>query len=117
MIYTAGSISLAILEMLVHIQSTDVLSHYVTFELSLDGALVDRPAAGDLPSNWFRSPAPAATRNLGDAWIRRGQSPVLEVPSAIVRTEWNYLINPDHPDFARIAVAPPRPITLDRRLG
>lgn len=115
-IYTAGSISLGILEMLVHLGSKDVLRHYVTFELSFDESLVRRIAAGELPRQWWNPRAPAACQSVGDQWVVGLESPVLALPSAIVRTEWNYLLNPAHPDFPKIRIAPAQPVRLDRRL-
>jgi RES domain-containing protein len=115
-IYTAGSISLGILEMLVHLWSKDVLRHYVTFELSFDEAMLRRIPVGDLPRSWWNPRAPAACQSVGDEWARGLESPALALPSAIVRTEWNYLLNPAHPDFPKIKIASPQPVRLDKRL-
>jgi RES domain-containing protein len=41
---------------------------------------------------------------------------VLAVPSAIIPREWNYLINPEHPDMKRIVVGKPEPFAFDPRL-
>ena len=115
-IYTAGSISLGSLEMLVHLGSKDVLRHYVTFELSFEEALVRRIPAAELPRSWWNPRAPAVCQSVGDEWVRSSDSPVLALPSAIVRTEWNYLLNPAHPDFPEIEIAPAQPVRLDKRL-
>jgi len=56
------------------------------------------------------------TRLLGDAWYARGRTAVLLVPSAVTRVERNALINPAHPDFARIRASAPKPVVWDRRL-
>ena len=50
---------------------------------------------------------PVTTQMLGDFWIDNGETAVLEVASAVVKGEHNYLLNPAHPDFPRIAVDPP----------
>ena len=50
---------------------------------------------------------PVTTQMLGDFWIDNGETAVLEVASAVVKGEHNYLLNPTHPDFPRIAVDPP----------
>jgi RES domain-containing protein len=72
--------------------------------------------AAVLPAGWNGYPAPPRLRELGDAWIADRKSAVLEVPSAVVPTEKNYLLNPGHPDFAVIALGPPTRFAFDRRL-
>jgi len=70
----------------------------------------------DLSPNWS-SPMPSRkTHDLGTDWVKSGATAVLSVPSVIVPSERNYLLNPAHPDFARIRFFPPRPFTFDRRL-
>ena len=45
------------------------------------------------------------------------ETPVLQVPSAIVPTEWNFLLNPNHPDFRRITIGLKQAVRFDPRLG
>lgn len=115
-VYTAGSASLAILEMLVHLQAHDLMRRYVIFELSFDRKLVKTVAAAALPKAWRRSPPPPTVQQVGDDWAAAASSAVLRLPSVIVPTEWNYLLNPAHPDFAKIAIGPKQPIKFDPRL-
>lgn len=115
-VYTAGSTSLAILEMLVHLQAQELMQSYVSVEVSFDESLVKRIDATALPKTWRRSPAPAAVRQVGDEWVAEGSSAVLQLPSAIVPTEWIYLLNPSHSDFAKITIGPKQKITFDPRL-
>jgi RES domain-containing protein len=114
MVYTAGSIALAALEMLVHLERSELLAAYVIFTCTFDPALVSEPDA--LPSDWRSSPAPAASRRVGDAWVLEGRSAVLLVPSAVVEEEHNYVLNPRHRDFEKIQVSQPRPFRFDPRL-
>ncbi|MCX5662807.1 MAG: RES family NAD+ phosphorylase [Planctomycetota bacterium] len=116
MVYASGSAALAMLEMLVHLQSEELLNRYVTFEISFGEALVRTLAPADLPRNWRSSPAPSSLQRIGDAWIASSASAVLRVPSAVVPAEPNYLLNPAHPDFSRIALGPKRPARFDPRL-
>jgi RES domain-containing protein len=53
---------------------------------------------------------------IGDQWVKRGDSAVLEVPSAVIATDSNYLLNPHHSGFKAIRVMPPRPFDFDFRL-
>jgi RES domain-containing protein len=70
----------------------------------------------DLPPNWSSPRASKKTQDLGTEWIKSGTTAVLSVPSVIFPSERNFLLNPAHPDFARIRFFPPRPFTFDRRL-
>ncbi len=115
-IYTAGSQSLAILEILVHLQQSEFLSNYVVFELEFPEKLVEVVDPAALPKNWRASPAPQAAMAIGDQWIRNGSSAVLRVPSVIVPSEYNHLINPAHKDFARIIIGRPKALDVDARL-
>ena len=69
-----------------------------------------------LPANWRESPCPPELLSSGDAWAVSSASVVLEVPSAVVVNESNYLITPDHPDFTSLVIDPPQPFAFDSRL-
>jgi RES domain-containing protein len=115
-IYVAGSAALAMLEMLVHLQSHDLLKRYVLFEVTFDLSLVTSVRPTTLPRTWKRSPPPPAVQLVGDSWIADARSAVLRVPSVIVPNEWNYLLNPAHADFRKITIGPKQPARFDPRL-
>lgn len=115
-VYTAESTSLAMLEILVHVQSNDALKNYVVFPLSFDDALVVSIDQSKLPRNWRASPADDSLRQFGDQWATHADSAVLRVPSAVAPEESNYVLNPAHPDFAKIDVGEAVPIDFDPRL-
>ncbi|MDR5728854.1 MAG: RES family NAD+ phosphorylase [Terriglobia bacterium] len=114
MVYTAGSRSLAILEVLAHLTKSALLNHYVLYRLGCDDSLVQ--ILSDLPAGWNLEPPTQASQSVGDAWIESGTHPVLSVPSAIVPEERNYLLNPAHPEFSRIVIARPATYRIDPRL-
>ncbi len=116
MVYTASSISLAILEILMHLQAPELMSRFVSFEVTFDESLMTAIDPAALPEAWRKSPVPEAAQRIGDAWAATGTSAVLRLPSVIVRSEWNYLLNPAHRDFAKISVGPKQPIKFDPRL-
>src|SRR5207302_7463078 len=92
MVYTAQSQALAALEMLVHLDSADLLQKYVVFEIGIDEALITRADRALLPKNWRADPPPAKVRAIGDAWVSAGSSVALQVPSTLVPSEFNYLL-------------------------
>jgi len=114
-VYTAGSQSLAVLEMLVHLDNSDLLEKYVFFEVTLDEAMVTAIAAADLQGNWRADPAPLKLRAIGDDWVASGASAVLRVPSSVIPAEHNYLLNPKHADFAKVKVGKGVPFRYDVR--
>jgi RES domain-containing protein len=116
-VYAAGSVSLAMLEMLVHLQRDELLRSYALFEITFDTALVRSVDTKTLPTNWRRYPPIAAIKSIGDAWLAEARSPILRVPSALVPTESNYLINPAHPDVRRITIGPKQAVRFDPRLA
>ncbi len=69
-----------------------------------------------LPKDWSSSPAPTTTQSIGDEWARALVSAVLEVPSAIVPFEKNYLLNPAHADYSKITLSKPSKFAFDERL-
>jgi RES domain-containing protein len=116
MVYTAQSAALAALELLVHLGRSSILAAYALIPCAFDDGLVSRLDRKRLPKNWRSFPARPELQRLGNQWIKAGTSPVLEVPSAVIDTDSNYLLNPKHPDFGKIRVLTARPFELDLRL-
>lgn len=116
MIYTSSSTALAALEVLVHLNQASLLSSYSLCAAHFGDNLVERLDRSKLPDGWRAYPAPPELQEMGDAWVRGGASAVLEVPSAVVEHESNYLINPAHPDFATINIGAPESFGFDTRL-
>lgn len=115
-VYLSESKALAALEMLVHLEAADALKHYQVCRVTFDDSLVERVDPATLPKAWRKDPPPRAVQRLGDEWVAAACSAVLQVPSAIVPTERNYLLNPAHPDMRRITIGPPESFRFDRRL-
>jgi RES domain-containing protein len=115
MIYTSGSLSLAILENLVHL-NPPVTFAYVAFRIDFADSILTTLKPTDLPPHWNAEPTTPATQHLGDQWIQQANTAILAVPSAIVPTETNYLLNPTHPAFKKIKIHKPMPYSWDQRL-
>lgn len=115
-VYTAGSLSLAVLEMLVHLDDAALLEQYIAIPVEFGENLCSRLPRASLPVEWRACPPGAATRHLGADWIRGRHSAVLDVPSVVIPHERNFLLNPNHPDFGKIKRGTPAPLPFDRRL-
>lgn len=116
-VYVAGSISSAMLEILVHVQSPKLLNRYVRFEVQFDESLVTALDPKVLSHKWRKSPSPKELQQMGDDWFTAAVSAVLCVPSAIVPDELNYLLNPKHRDFPKIVIGSEQPMAFDSRLA
>lgn len=103
--------------MLVHTEDTQVLAgiKWATIPVRIDESLIQ--IADPLPDDWRLLPAPRSTRQLGSRWVAESRSAVLRVPSIVVDGEFNYLLNPRHPDFPRLEIGEPRPFSFDQRLS
>jgi RES domain-containing protein len=115
-VYASGTKSLAVLEVLVHLDVGRRLPRLVAFGFAVDDHLVDRLPTTDLPRHWRTARGLATTQRIGDDWLASGHGLALAVPSAIVPEESNYLLNPAHPRFARTKFGRPMPFLLDPRL-
>lgn len=116
-VYCSSSLSLAVLETLVHLDPAAMPRDLVSIEVETDDALpVDVLDMAKLPADWRTYPAPDVLRDLGSNWVRSAPSSVLIVPSAVVPKDRNYLINPSHPDAARISARAPESFVFDPRL-
>lgn len=117
MVYTGSTLSLATLEVLVHFAFDTAPSDYVAIRLRLpDGAIRDLDD-DDLPSRWYEEPAPRACQALGGLWARSMESLALRVPSAVIRSERNVLINPLHERIGEVRVQAKEPFFFDPRLA
>lgn len=117
LLYTAGSLSLAALEMLVHLNDEEILFSYSYAEAKFDEKYV-LPVEDfrKLPENWTASPAPPEIQKIGDNWVRSVESLILRVPTSFLPVEYNYLINLEHPDFKQLKLGEPQNFEFDERL-
>ncbi len=114
-VYTAGSQSLAMLEMLVQDQPLRACYMMIPAEIP-PGLEIEQVDIDRLPSDWRDPAALEALRAIGNEWEARLATVVLAVPSTVIPSETNYLLNPRHPDFAQIAIGEPRELVTDLRL-
>ncbi len=117
MVYASDSIALAALELLVHLHRGEILNQYRLYCLELPDDRVMSLDERALPADWRRDPAPMSTAEIGDEWAASLQSPALAVPSTVVPSQRNILLNPAHEDFQKlIADATSAPFDFDPRL-
>lgn len=115
-VYLGGSLALASLELLVHLRVPDVLRTYRKLRVWIPAGLVSAVDEGGLPKGWATPGLHPVTQAIGDRWLESGASAALRVPSAVVAGEANYVLNPSHPDFARIKAGGIRDFRFDSRV-
>lgn len=117
--YTTESASLALLEILAHADLEDLPGDLVCASVRIpDAVLKQIHFPPRLPANWRDiDPAPPALAKIGEAWVRRGQYPIMRVPSVIVPWEYHYLINPAHPGVGNLSDFEVADFKIDPRLG
>jgi RES domain-containing protein len=94
--YTSESLALASLEVFVHSESTDIPLACVNAIIPDTTPILE---IVDLPSDWQEVSAYPILQEIGRKWLKAREYPILKVPSAIIPVEYNYLINPEHPDL------------------
>jgi RES domain-containing protein len=113
--YVSEHLSLACLEVLVAVHRGASLDDFLAIAVDLGGVRVAE-LEGEPPSDWRSDPPSRSTQAIGDAWVNGGTTAILRVPSVVVPVEYNYLINPAHPDAKRIVIGTPMAFPFDRRL-
>jgi RES domain-containing protein len=111
-IYAAGSLALAMLERLVQRRN---LGETLLVEASVPDDMAIEDMLASPPANWRGLGSPEAAA-AGGEWVASRRTALLRVPSALVPREPNYLVNPAHPDVARISVGAPERLDWDSRL-
>lgn len=103
-VYASESLSLATLEILVHGVTHHTLKKFVCIDAGIPKRIIAEVGLNNLPSNWRDDPPPMELQEIGDEWMKTKSSCVLKVPSSIIPNEFNFIINPDHPDFAKVRI-------------
>ena len=103
LIYCADSRALAMAEVAVHLSLGLLPKDYEMVELEIPSEVsLGSLTSANLPVGWNSFPHLLQTQRIGDKFVEASESCVLQVPSAVVPGDFNYLLNPAHPDFERI---------------
>ena len=118
MVYSAESRALATLEVAVHLDITEDMPsdrYLVEIEIPDNLKIIEIPIS-KLPKGWDSKPPLLNTQQIGDDFIYKMKAAVLKVPSSIIHQEYNYLINPLHPDSKKIKVVSKKRFQFDKRI-
>lgn len=116
MLYMASSRSLAILEVLVHLSPLIIPDNYCLAEVEVPEHSIISLDIDLLPGNWRDISAPVILKEIGDEFLKSNKYLLMKVPSSVVPAEYNYLLNPFHPDAQKVRVSRKEPFSFDNRL-
>jgi RES domain-containing protein len=117
LVYTSESRALCTTEIAVHTPLGNLPADYklITIEIPDDIAIKEIPTT-EIPNSWRSIPHQHSTQEIGDKFALECAFTVLKVPSAVVQDEYNYLINPQHPESNRIIIRAIEPFNFDERM-
>jgi RES domain-containing protein len=115
-VYTSSSVSLAVVENLVHFEAENLAAIAFLYTVDVPDALIETPSLSELPSDWNHPRRSDHARAYGSEWANSKRSLGLAVPSIAVPQERNVLLNPGHPEFQSLALGGPLPFSFDQRL-
>ncbi len=117
MLYTSATASLALLEFICNSNNLSFSKGVALAEIILPPATkFKKVTLNELPYAWNTYPAPLELKLIGDNWLRENKTLALKVPSAVMASEMNVLINPSHPDFHSIQFVISDQFNFDNRL-
>ena len=116
-VYLGDSLALAGMELLVHLRVGRILEAYRKMPVFIPERQVMHLSEHQLPPEWAQPSLHPVTQEFGDRWIDHALSAVLQVPSAVVRGETNFIVNPDHAHFGAITTGPISRFRYDPRLA
>lgn len=117
LIYTAANRSLCMAEVTVHFSLATIPDDYMMMTLYVpDNISLKKLHVESLSSDWNVFPHPASTQAIGDSFVSEKQHCILQVPSVVTKGDYNFLLNPAHPDFKRIKIIETDPFPFDKRI-
>ena len=116
-IYTAQNRALAMAEVVVHLTIATLPKGFCMVTIFIpDDLLILNLDTKKLPNDWNFFPENTATQKIGDELIRLNEFALIKVPSAVVKGEFNFLLNPHHPDFNRVKIISQEDFPFDKRI-
>ncbi len=103
------------METFVHLGEDAARLDYVYFEIAIPDTVHIRPLTFK-PRGWREEPPGPTSQRVGDRWLRANASALLEVPSVIIPTETNLVLNPAHRDARKLRIRAFRPFQFDSRM-
>jgi len=119
LVYTSHSRALACLEVLAHLGHGGLPLNRYLVQILVPLEQWQHAVCFDVATGigWDALPAGLVSLDWGTKWALSGESLVARVPSIVVPEEMNILLNPQHPDAAKLTARRIRRWDFDLRLG
>lgn len=115
-IYTAASRALAILEYSENVNIDEIPRALSMVSIEIPDTSILTLGQPQLPGDWRQAPAPSSAKDFGTALSKQNQYVVMRIPSAVVPEEYNYLINPLHPEMNKVRIMEVKDCLYDLRI-
>lgn len=114
-LYTGESKEIALLETIVHtppmlVPDTAILT------LEIPDHSVTEMEVSALPKNWADYPAPTILSEIAEDWVQKGDTIAFKVPSCIIHSASNYILNCHHRHFSQVKLLELKDFYFDSRL-
>ncbi len=117
MVYTSESRALCTTEIAVHTPLGILPKDYELITIDIpDSVKIFELNLKVLPTDWKSIPHSGTTQELGDGFVKENKYAVLKTPSAVVQSDFNYLINPNHKEFHKVKILKTEKFDFDDRL-
>ena len=103
-LYTSESRALAVLEYTVNINIDFIPRALSITVIEIPDKTITILTEAELPGDWKQSPAPSSAKDFGSKLLQAAAEPVIKIPSAVITSEFNYLLNPLHPDSKKFKI-------------
>ncbi len=114
-LYLTERVSLAKLEVLANSPGLPTGRALITVELP-DSSSMRQVELTDLPPDWYKWPYLDELADIAEQWIRERKYWIMRVPTAQSFSEYNYLLNPLHPEHQSLKIISIEPHPFDSRL-
>jgi RES domain-containing protein len=94
LLYTCVSQSLSVLEIAVRLSVIDVPDDLKLITIKVSDSIIRKVDMQQLPHDWQKFPHLRATQVFGDELLNNSKHKAFLIPSAIVPTEYNLIVNP-----------------------
>jgi RES domain-containing protein len=114
-LYTGENIEIALLETIVHVPPL-LVPDLVLLTLEIPDHSITGIELSRLPKNWAAYPAPTILSEMAEAWVKEGKTIALKVPSCIIHSSHNFILNCNHPDYSQVKLIEQQDFVFDIRL-
>jgi RES domain-containing protein len=115
-IYTSETKALCVLEYAVNVQLEELPASLSITVYSLPDKSWKQFAENELPENWTQIPVSQETKEWGSYHLKQAKYLALKLPSVVIPSEFNFILNPLHADFKKMKVKGVHPFSFDKRI-